>query len=125
MDRLVEVALCRKEFALVVLLGLQSFPLCCFGPEGSGGVSAYTYHGVLSLDAGFQALLLDLDDQVPALEVAWYSAEGDIYVANRLLPLIRKSILLGLLLGAGGCLLGGGRFYEDISLTVGIKESSV
>lgn len=51
MDRLVEVALCRKEFVLVPLV-LQLYPLRRFGLERSGGACMYTYHGVLSLDAG-------------------------------------------------------------------------
>lgn len=69
---------------------------------------AYTYNGLLSLDAGFYALLLDLDDQVLALEVARNASNGYIQVADSLLPLVGEGILLGLLFGAGGCLFGGG-----------------
>lgn len=111
--------------------GLVSVVLVCnlgtpavVGVAGGGGgkwCGAYTYNGLLSLDASLYALLLDLDDQVPALEVARNAGDGDIYVGNGLLPLVGEGILLGLLLGAGGCLLGGGGFCEDVSLFVGDK----
>lgn len=64
--------------ACVSFPGLCLHLPCWFGVEDSDGERTYTYNGVLSLDAGFYALLLDLDDQVSALEVAWDSGDGDI-----------------------------------------------
>lgn len=67
--------------------------------------------GLLPLDSGRDALLLDVYDQVAPLEVARH-CEGDVEVADGLGPLVGKSVLLGLLLGAGRGLFGGGWFCE-------------
>lgn len=103
-----EVALCPRE-ACVSVSGLELGCSCCVGVRGQWR-GAYTYNGLLSLDAGLYALFLDLDDQVLALEIARNAGDGDIQVADSLLPLVREGILLGLLFGTGGCLFGGGGF---------------
>lgn len=81
------------------------------GHRGGGkGGQAYAYDGRLALHAGRYLLLLDIDDQVLALVVARDTGDGDVDVTDRLCPLVGESLLFGLLLCAGGCLLGGGGF---------------
>ena len=68
----------------------------------------YLYDGRLALDAGGYGRLLDVDYKIPPLQVARH-ADLYLHVPDRLLPLVRQGVLLGLLLGArGGVLCGGG-----------------
>lgn len=66
-------------------------------------------HGLLALDAGLEAGLLDVDYEVAALQVAGH-AEGNIEVGDGLGPLVGQGGLLRGLLRAGGSFLLGGRF---------------
>jgi hypothetical protein len=65
----------------------------------------------LALDPGNQLLLLDVDVQVPALEIA-RDGEGYVDIAYCLRPFVWEGLLLGRLLGAGGSLFGGRRFCD-------------
>jgi hypothetical protein len=85
-------------------------------------IGSYIYDGLLPLDSCLQALPLDVDDEVPALVVSGQSRYGDVEVGDGLLPLVGKGILLGLLPGAGGCLLGGGGFCRDGGLVEAVKD---
>lgn len=76
-------------------------------------MGAYVYDGVLALDAGHQLLLLDVHDQVFALEVSRYAGDCDVDVCNRLRPAVGEGILLSLLLGTGGFLFGLGGFWKS------------
>ena len=63
------------------------------------------YDWFLALDTGGQLVLLDLDNQILALVVAW-DLERDIEILNGLCPLIGECLLLRLLL-CGSCCLDG------------------
>lgn len=71
----------------------------------------YLDDGVLALDAGIEALLLEVDDEIARLEVSG-DGKGEIEVANGLAPLVRQRGLLPGLGGAGGGLFGGRRLWE-------------
>jgi hypothetical protein len=69
--------------------------------------NTYVYDGVLALDPRHQLLLLDVHNQVPALEVTRHG-DVDVEVADGLGPLVREGSLLLGLLGACRCILLGG-----------------
>ena len=69
----------------------------------------YANDWVLAFDASYQLVLLDVDLKVLALEVSG-DGEGEVEFADGLCPLVRESILLRLLFGAGGGLFGGRKF---------------
>lgn len=89
------------------------------------GWETHADEGFLTLDAGHQLVLLDLDDQVLGLVVPGHG-EGDVELADGLVPLVGQgSLLLGLLL-AGGSLLGGRRFCffskkQVVSISIHLK----
>ena len=85
----------------------------CKRPRGNPSKGkTHVDYGVLALDAGLEAGLLDVDDEVTALQVAGHG-EGDVEVGDGLGPLVGQSGLLGGLLGAGcGLLLGCGFWGE-------------
>lgn len=60
----------------------------------------------MPLDTSRDSVLLEVNDEVTPLEVAGHF-DGDIEIADGLGPLVRESVLLGLLLGARGGLFGG------------------
>jgi hypothetical protein len=66
----------------------------------------------LPLDSGRDRVLLDVDYQVTPLEVAGHG-DGDVEVADGLGPLVGEGVLLGLLFGARGGLLGGGKLCRE------------
>lgn len=67
------------------------------GPWEEAVRRAYLYDGLLALDAGLDGVLLDVDDQVLALEVSGYRYR-DVYICDSLRPLVReRGLLLGLL----------------------------
>lgn len=77
--------------------------------EGRGG-GACLDDGFLALDPRRDGRLLDVDDEVAALEVARHG-KGHVGVADGLRPLVGERVLLGLFLGLGRGELGGGLFW--------------
>ena len=69
----------------------------------------YVDDGVLALDARLEALLLDLNGEVPRLEVPG-DGKGDVEVGDDLRPLVGQGGLLLGLLGAGSGVFSGGGF---------------
>ena len=70
-----------------------------------GNLGTYRDNRILSLNACSQLLLLDLDNQVLALVVAW-DLERDVDIFDGLYPLVWESLLLCLFL-CSGCGLNG------------------
>ena len=68
-------------------------------------LGTYRDNRFLSLNGGSQLLLLDLDNQVLALVVAW-DLERDVDIFDGLCPLVWESVLLCLFL-RGGCSFNG------------------
>ena len=87
-------------------------------PEEEGGKREqqrkrqYLEDRVVPLNPSRDGLLLDVDDQVAPLEVAGHG-DGDVEVADGLRPLVGEGVLLGLLFGARGGLLGGGKLCRE------------
>jgi len=99
----------RPPFHLVdlVQVDLDGLGAVCIADESPGGVVWVDCMGQFSIDEGVlasdpskQLLLLDLDDQVPRLEVAG-DGDGDVNIANGLCPFVWQGSLFGLLPCAG------------------------
>jgi hypothetical protein len=75
-------------------------PLACQLRLSKRGWERYVDDGLLALDANYQLILLDIHDEVLALQVA-RNFDGDIEISNGLGPLVRERGLLLGLLGAG------------------------
>ena len=74
-------------------------------PRSADGGNTNRDDWFLALDTSSQLVLLDLNNQVLSLVVAW-DLEGDIDILDGLCPLVWESILLCLLL-CGSCGLSG------------------
>lgn len=86
-------------------LGRQSRREDCL--KGGGGKrSLYIYNGVLALHTGHELLLLNVHDEVLALVISWEAGDGNVNIADGLVPFVWKGSLFLLLLGEGSCRLG-------------------
>lgn len=112
MDGVWEVALGIVSLRLrsVCIFPQIQFPWWKWVGPPEGRLGTYTDDWLLALDAGAQLRLLDVHDQVSALEVSG-NGEADGEVADRLRPLVWKSSLLRLFArtryGFGGLVCGG------------------
>lgn len=114
------------------LVGLVEVDLDGFGPvwgggerpravvDGDGVGECALDDGFLPLDARRDGRLLDVDDEVAALEIAG-DGKGHVGVADGLRPLVGERALLGLFLGLGRGDFGGGLFWRtggEVSLVM-------
>lgn len=78
----------------------------------------YLDEGFLTLDARLEAVLLDLNHEIPRLEVPG-DGKGDVELRDDLSPLVGQSRLFLSLLGTSGGVFNGSRFCHcKFSLTI-------